>query len=87
MSGLARKTDPATSQDAAAGVNSTKLEAMILMVLRAYGPKTMHDVAAITGKPLVTLSPRFAPLRRKGLIHEAGRTGRRTIWVAARVAA
>lgn len=76
----ARRTDPATSHEAAASVDTTTLERLVLNALDTWGPMTMHQVATALRLDLVTVSPRFAPLRRKGLIESIGRDGRRTVW-------
>ena len=82
----ARKSDPSTSHEAARSVNTTMLEACVYGALKAHGPMTSFEVADILRLSLVTVSPRFAPLRDKGLIKDTGRrktgeSGRgRTIW-------
>lgn len=68
----ARKTDPQTSKDAARSVNTTALEAAVYGCLKAYGPQTINEVADVLRQSLVTISPRFAPLRDKGLIEDSG---------------
>lgn len=83
--GLARRTDPATSHQAALNLgDTTPLEGRVLDCLRRHGRCSSHDVARLTGLELVTVSPRFAPLERKGLIRMAGRRGRRQLWEVAR---
>ena len=82
----ARKSDPETSKLAARSVNTTMLEACVYGALKAHGPLTINEVAEILRLSLVTVSPRFAPLRDKGLIKDTGKrktgeSGRgRTIW-------
>jgi len=82
----ARRSDPETSKEAARSVNTTMLEACVYGALKAHGPMTSFEVADILRLSLVTVSPRFAPLRDKGLIKDTGRrktgeSGRgRTIW-------
>lgn len=80
---LARTTDPTTSSAAAASVDVSKLEQAVLRALRAFGPTTMHQVAEVLGIGLVSISPRFAPLRRAGRIVAVGREGKRTLWQVA----
>jgi len=46
----------------------------------ADGDATSHELAERLGLSLVTVSPRLAPLRRKGLVVEAGRRDGRTVW-------
>jgi predicted transcriptional regulator len=82
----ARRTDPKTSKDAAQKVNTTMLEAAVFGALKAHGPQTINEVADVLSLSLVTVSPRFAPLRDKGLIRDTGvrrlgESGRsRTVW-------
>lgn len=78
---LARSSDPSTSHEAAASVDAKTLEVEVLLAL-AHGPQTMHRVASILGRELVSISPRFAPLIRKGLIRVVGCEGRRTTYEA-----
>ena len=68
----ARKTDPSTSHAAARSVNTTALEAAVYGCLKAHGPKTSFEIADILRLSLVTVSPRLAPLRDKGLIKDSG---------------
>lgn len=68
----ARRTDPQTSKDAANKINTTALEAMVFGALKAHGPQTINEVADVLRLSLVTVSPRFAPLRDKGLIRDTG---------------
>ena len=81
---LARSTDPSTSHEAADRCDAQSLEMLVLATLKK-GPATMHDVALAIGVNLVSVSPRFAQLRRKGLLVDSGlrdTTSRmpRTIW-------
>ena len=64
----ARHTDPHTSHEAARSIQVTDLESVVLGALRALGPSTSHEVAEYTGLDLVTVSPRFKPLEKKGLV-------------------
>lgn len=81
----ARRTDPETSHEAAATVDTSELEALVLDTLRRHpNGLTSHRVAEITGESLVTISPRMKPLETKGLVRRAGKSGRRTIWRAVR---
>jgi predicted ArsR family transcriptional regulator len=68
----ARRTDPDTSKQAAGKVNTTALEAAVFGALKAHGPQTINEVADVLRLSLVTVSPRFAPLRDKGLIKDSG---------------
>lgn len=67
---LARRADPETSKQAAAKVNTAKLESKVLYTLNAYGPQTAHEIAERTGIALVSISPRLRPLANKGKISE-----------------
>lgn len=69
---LSRRNDPDTSKKAAAGVGTTMLEAAVFGCLKAHGPKTSFEIADILRLSLVTVSPRLAPLRDKGLIRDSG---------------
>lgn len=67
----ARSTDPATSKGKR---RINKYEQAVLDVLgcEPHGPQnvglTGKEMAVYTGHPLNCITPRFAPLRRKGLI-------------------
>jgi DNA-binding MarR family transcriptional regulator len=77
---VARNTDPATSHEAAASVPVQDLELKVLAALVLRGPSSSHDIADYIGVPLVSVSPRMAPLEARGLVTRAGRTERRTLW-------
>lgn len=68
---FARRTDPGTSKYAAARVDVSAKEKVVLDSLKAYGPGNGHEVAARTGMRLNTVTPRFKPLLKKGLIRNA----------------
>jgi DNA-binding MarR family transcriptional regulator len=78
----ARRTDPQTSHDAAAGVvpHITDLELVVLAALILRGPSTAHDIAEFTERSLVTISPRLRPLEERGMVVRVGRAGRRSLW-------
>ena len=87
----ARNSDPQTSKSAAASVvpGVNRLENIVYEAIHIMGKEgaTGAEVEKITGLPWQTLSPRFAPLRRKGLIRANGtRPGRsnraQIVWVA-----
>lgn len=59
-----RSNDPATSKGKR---RINKYEQAVLSCL-ASGPKTGKEMVAICGFPLNSITPRLAPLRRKGLI-------------------
>jgi len=69
----ARREDPNTSKDAAATVNSAALEALVVDALRSHPDASIQDVVEITGERYRSISPRFAPLRRKGVIYMSGK--------------
>jgi hypothetical protein len=66
----ARSNDPATSKGER---KVNKYEQAVLDTLSIYGDLTKHgwtgkEIAHQSGHPLNCITPRFAPLRRKGLI-------------------
>jgi hypothetical protein len=72
---LARRTDPETSHEAASKVNTTKLEEIVLNTIRdsgVYGCTADEVVAANSGYKGNSLTPRFAPLIKRGLIYDSG---------------
>lgn len=54
--GLARHTDPDTSQTAARSIDATTLEAMVLNALRRRPGSTTEEIVELTGLSLVTVS-------------------------------
>lgn len=94
--GAARKTDPQTSKDAAESINATELEMIWLDAIAKWGklPEyfpglTTNEGCALTGLTQNSLTPRTAPLQRRGLIKDsglrrAGESGRKSIvWMLA----
>ena len=82
---LSRNTDPDTSAAAAASVRGSKanaLESKVLDTLQAHSDGlTSSEVANLLDLHAWSISPRFAPLRRKGLIFDSGeRSGRSIVW-------
>lgn len=75
----ARRADPDTSRVAAGRIDGETLAARVLAEL-AKGSATTHELAERMGLSLVTVSPRLAPLRRKGLVAEAGKRDGRMVW-------
>jgi hypothetical protein len=67
----ARNTDPNTSHWAAAKVDVKSFRAVLLQLITASGDLglTTDEATALTGKQKTSVSPAFAPMRRKGLIH------------------
>ena len=81
---LARRSDPQTSHEAARSVKVNVLESYVLHALK-MNPQglTASEIAEKTGHPLNTISPRTAPLQRKGFIKDSGtRRDRKIVWVA-----
>lgn len=83
--GAARNTDPQTSHEAAASVDATRLEAKVVGAIGAAADGlTITETAEILNISPWSISPRFKPLVRKGLIHDSGEkrvgaTGRKHI--------
>lgn len=88
----ARGDDPQTSHEAAKSIQTTDLESLVYAELRR-APGSSFQLAERMDLSLVTVSPRVAPLVRKGLVkdsgqREVGQNGRRrTIWEAIQVTA
>ena len=84
----ARKTDPATSREAAARVTPilNVLEAAVDAAVFAAGERgaTAAEVHEATGIDLQSLTPRFKPLERKGrIVRTSERRDGRYVWIAA----
>lgn len=81
---MARSTDPATSKGKR---RVNKYEQAVLSILNGlYEGQgyTGKQIATLTGHPLNCITPRFAPLRRKGLIKDSGlRRDKQIVWVLA----
>lgn len=72
----ARATDPETAHRAATrerGRRAAELEAIVIRALELLGEATSQEVADFTGERLVSVSPRFRPLARKGVVEERGK--------------
>jgi len=68
-----RTGDMSTSIEAAKTVKVPELERVVLRALHnATKPMTADEVGVITNVPYKTISPRFKPLRRKGMIRIIG---------------
>lgn len=78
----ARNNDPATSKGKK---RVNKYEQAVLDVLGMYGASlTGKEIAKEADMPLNCITPRFAPLRRKGLIKDSGvRRDKQIVWVLA----
>jgi DNA-binding MarR family transcriptional regulator len=72
--GRARATDPSTSHTAAASVNATALGERVYGYLVSVLPegRTTKELAVEMNISRVTVSPRMAPLFRKGLVERTG---------------
>lgn len=74
---LARRTDPATSHAAAAGVTPMlgQLQQQVLDALKAApGGLTTYEIGEITGIERDTVSPRLPGLVKAGLVIDSGET-------------
>ncbi|MGC2234280.1 MAG: hypothetical protein WBA09_22455 [Candidatus Acidiferrum sp.] len=71
--GRARRRDPDTSKRAARSVDATPLQRMVLSLLNQHSAGlTTHQLAEFMDIDLVTVSPRIAPLVRRGLVCDSG---------------
>lgn len=69
----ARSSDPKPSHDAAERSRATALEAEVYKTLKEHGGRmTCLCVVDALKKPAWSISPRFKPLERKGLIERVG---------------
>jgi len=68
----ARRTDPQTSHDAAAHVPVRPLWAAVHEAYRAAGSRglTSYELAAVTGRDRVSVSPCLRPMERAGWLIE-----------------
>jgi len=71
---MARNTDPDTSLTAAESVDSARLERMVYGVICMYPMGCTSDqiMRHFPNQGVQTISPRYAPLIRKGLIVDTG---------------
>lgn len=71
---MARKKDPDTSKKAAEKVDSATLERMVYEVIARHPNGCISDdvIRALPGYGVQTLSPRYAPLLKKGFIVDTG---------------
>ena len=73
-----RTNDPVTSKGKR---KINKYEEEVLARLSMIGPSTGKEIAAWSQQPLNCITPRFAPLRRKGLIKDSGvRRDKQIVW-------
>ena len=79
----ARTTDPGTSHEAAARVDANALEGMVVGSLKELGPGTTTEIASRLDRHSWSISPRMAPLERKGLVERTGeKKDRSQVWRA-----
>ena len=71
---MVRTTDPDTSMDAAEKVDSTKLEQLVYEAIAKHpnGCTSEEVMVHFPNHGVQTISPRFAPLIRKGFIEDTG---------------
>jgi len=72
--GLARATDPETSKEAAQSVNPTKLEQIVLDTIRSFpnGCISQDVEHMLVQYRANSITPRYCPLMKKGLIVDTG---------------
>ena len=72
--GLARGTDPETSHEAAESIDTTALEHIVYEVIKQFPNGCIGDdvVRMLPEFGIQTISPRYAPLIRKGWIVDTG---------------
>jgi len=72
--GLARNSDPETSHEAAESVDTTALETIVFDVIRQFPNGCIGDdvVQMLPQFGIQTISPRYAPLIRKGFVVDTG---------------
>ena len=71
---MVRSSDPITSIEAAEQVDSTKLESMVYEAIAKHPNGCTSDeiMFHFPNHGVQTISPRYAPLIRKGLIEDSG---------------
>lgn len=71
--GGVRHSDPDTSREAAAKINTTKWERLVRDAVKALGTATNYEIAQHLGvEQVASISPRVKPLREKGLLRWNG---------------
>ena len=72
--GAWRWTDPATSEESAMTVNAGASEYAVLRVLAIADQRPMNgwEISEVLGWTTISVVPRLAPLRRKGMIEQRG---------------
>lgn len=77
FSAYARNSDPKTSHVAAKSVRGdrvSELQGLVLSALSALGNGTSEEVARHLNVDLQSITPRFAPMNRAGMIELTGDT-------------
>ena len=77
--GLARSSDPDTSHVAAAKISAARLEEMVYEKIRSFGSAGCAADDVVQLMPDIksnSITPRFAPLIKKGLVVDSGRRKR-----------
>jgi len=71
---LVRRSDPDTSKEAAEKVDTARLEQMVYEVICKYPEGCTGDdiMKHFPNHGVQTISPRYAPLIRKGFIYDTG---------------
>ena len=71
---LVRKEDPDTSKDAAEKVDTTRLEQLVYEAIAKHPNGCIADdvMTHFPNHGVQTISPRYAPLIRKGFIEDTG---------------
>ena len=84
---LARRKDPDTSMDAAEKIDSTTLEQQVYEAIAKHpnGCIAEEVMSHFPNHGVQTISPRFAPLLRKGLIEDTGERRKATTGHSQRV--
>jgi hypothetical protein len=72
--GLARSTDPETSHEAAHSIDTNAMESVVYDVIRMFPNGCIGDdvVRMLPQYGIQTISPRYAPLIRKGWVIDTG---------------
>lgn len=80
--GAYRYSDPETSKEAALAVKVNRLEQLFVEQLAKYPEGlTAFQVSILCDVPLNSISPRTAPLKRKGKIYDSGeRRDGKIVW-------
>jgi len=69
---FARRTDPDTSWESAKRLPASRLEKKILRTFhQAPNGRTIKEATKLCGCPEISVSPRFKPMMRNGLIYDS----------------